>query len=99
MDDRGGCDRCAGTKWPAIGFGDRRGEGQPAERKRHEAVEDHRLEEVIGSDIACLGSQEQADRGEPDGGARLGPDSPREPIEPKTRRAEGQNENDKEPCR
>ena len=74
-------------------------QGQPAQCKGHQPVQDHRLKEVIGADVAGLGRQEQTDRDQPDRGTRLGPDRPRQPIDTPARRAKGQNENEKQPRR
>ena len=75
------------------------GEGQPAQREGHQPVQDHRLEEVVGADIAGLGRQEQPHRDQPDLRTRLGPDCPRQAIDTQARRAESQNENEKQPRR
>ena len=75
---------------PRFGSHDHRGEGQPAQREGHQPVQDHRLEEVIGADIAGLGRQEQPHRGQPDRGpssgqiARASRSTPRQ-VAPKVR--------------
>ena len=74
-------------------------EGQPAQREGHQPVQNHRLEEVIGADIAGLGRQDQSDCDQSDVRPASGQIARASRSTPQTRRDEGQNEDEEEPGR
>ena len=76
----------------ARGPRDRDGQGEPAQREADQAVEQHRLEEVVGPDVAGLGHQHEPDRDQADPGALLGPDGTGKAVETEAGHHEGQGE-------
>jgi hypothetical protein len=65
---------------------------QPTERKRHQPIEEHRLEEMIRSDVSRFRRQGEADCDESDLRSGLGPDGAGQAVETEAGHDEGQHE-------